>query len=156
MKNAVSNVFEMILGAIVFTLGMMFLLSNERTLYEFTGIVNATNTQSEDLYEQNNDTDLFLTSDEELHAIVIGYREYPITIDGTVIEKDGDEYEQYITLIKDGYYRKSYDYDTTHNISSVRYTYQGLLQNIYTLKRKIDKIPFEVSFVLQQPLFLMA
>lgn len=115
----------MIIGAVIFALGMVFLLSNEVTLNKLTDIVNDKVIESGKILQQKNDIDIHLIPDEELYATVIGYREYPITIDGTVIEKEDTEYENYVALIKDGYYMKSYNYDTAHNICSVIFTYTG-------------------------------
>lgn len=125
MKNAAGHVFEMIIGAIVFALGMVFLLANEELVNKLTDNVNDAVIDNKELYQQDYRTDINLITDEELCAIVIGYREYPITIDGTVIHKENIEYEDYVALITEGYYIRSYDFDTAHNICGVIFTYTG-------------------------------
>lgn len=126
MKNAVSHVYEMILGALLFILGMWFLVSNEKVIDRMTDIVNDKVIETQDLYQQTNDVNINMISDDELYAIVIGYREYPITIDGTLIEVDGFDYENYVTLIKEGIYIRSYVFNSVHNIIRVNYTYSGM------------------------------
>jgi hypothetical protein len=66
-------------------------------------------------------------SEDELYAIIMGYREYPIVIDGQIIDTDGNDYEYYFSLIRDGFYRKNYSYDTNHKVVQVIFTYAGTL-----------------------------
>jgi len=125
MKHNVAHGLEMIIGAIIFVLSMVFLLSNERILNRLITTVNNSAVDDEDLYQQYSNPDKNLITSEELYAMVIGYREYPIMINGFLIDSNGTEYENYILLIKNGDYSRSYSYDLERNIRSVNYTYNG-------------------------------
>jgi hypothetical protein len=115
----------MIFGAILLAFGLIYLMKQENSLNRLINIVNEDVLENEVIYQQSNEQNMNLVSEETLYAIVMGYREYPITIDRTIIETDGTDYENYFTLIKEGYYQKIYEYDDYHNIKQVNYIYTG-------------------------------
>lgn len=116
----------MIFGVILLAFGLLYLFGQERSLNRLIDTVNDKVVETKDIYQQDNDVKTNIVTDENLYAIVMGYREYPITIDGTEISKEGIDYDYYFTLIKSGSYQKSYDFDAVHNITKVNYTYIGI------------------------------
>lgn len=125
MRYTLSNLSEIILGAIIFCLGLLYLTSQDRTTERLIDIVIERELEEDKLYQQQNEVDMGQVADEELYALVMGYREYPITIDGNVIPADGVDYESYFTLIREGYYTKQYVYDGQHHIYQIVFTYSG-------------------------------
>jgi hypothetical protein len=113
----------MIFGAILLLFGLIYLVSQEKTLNRLIDIVNTSVVEREDIYQQSSDIDVDLIRSDVLYAILMGYREYPILIDGTRIEVDGSDYEYYFSLIRKGYYSKSYQLDIDYNILQVNYVY---------------------------------
>lgn len=123
MRNSIIHLIEMIFGIILLALGLMYLFGQEKSLNRLINTVNDDVIDSKSIYQQSNDVDMNIVPNENLYAIVMGYREYPITIDGTEISADGTEYDYYFTLIKSGSYQRSYEFDSGHNIIKVNYTY---------------------------------
>lgn len=125
MRHILSNSIEIILGAIILGLGLLHLTSQARTTDRLIETVLERELEEDKLYQQRQEVDLGQVADEELYALVMGYREYPITIDGNVIPADGVDYESYFTLIREGYYTKQYVYDGQHHIYQIVFTYSG-------------------------------
>ena len=127
MKNTVIHMMEMIVGAIILALGLFYLGKQDEDLNHLVNAVTGRILGTDNLKQDFNLIDLRQISDEALYAIVMGYREYPITIDGVLIKEDENEYEYYFTLIKDGYYNKNYEYeDGSHRIKQVNFIHTGL------------------------------
>lgn len=125
IRVTTTNIIEMIIGAILLGLGLLYLSAQSRTVDRLIGIANEDVLAEGDLYQQFNNVDISQVSYEELVSIVIGYRDYPIVIDGHVIPTDGNDYDYYFTLISGGYYTKSYVFDAGHNLVQIIYTNSG-------------------------------
>lgn len=126
MHKAVINIFEMVIGALIFALGLLYLSFQSNAAARFVRLANDEILEEGDLYRQYSDVDINLVSCEELYAVIMGERALPISIDGRIIEPDGNDYELYFSYIRAGTYRKSYSYDADHNILQVIYEYAGL------------------------------
>lgn len=126
MRNSLIHVMEMIFGVILLAFGLIYLYEQEKSLNRLINIVNNEVVETNDIYQQSNDINENIISDENLVAIVMGYREYPITINEIEIDVDGMDYDYYFTLIKSGSYQRSYEFDAAHNIINVNYTYMGI------------------------------
>jgi hypothetical protein len=119
------NIFDIIVGAILLGLGLLYLISQYRVTKELTDKANDIVLENNELYQQYSNIDGNLISDDELYAITMGYREYPIVIDGITIATDNDNYEYNLTLIKDGFYKKSYECNAENEILRIIYSYTG-------------------------------
>ncbi len=126
MRNTVIHALEMIFGAILLVSGLFYLMQREKSLDILIDAISEKIIGTDNLRQEYNATDLSRISDEALCAIVMGYREYPITIDGMLMEEEEHDYESYFRLIKAGYYQKGYQYDSEHKIKQVDYEYMGL------------------------------
>ena len=126
MRNTVIHTLEMIFGAILLVSGLFYLMQREKSLDILINGISERMIGTDNLRQEYNAADLSRISDEALCAIVMGYREYPITIDGMLMEEEEYDYESYFILIKDGYYQKRYQYDSEHKIKQVDYEYTGL------------------------------
>lgn len=111
------------MGAILFGTGLLFLIAQYTSTTQLLNIASQTQMESKDLYQQENNTNINNISDNELYAIIIGYREYPIIIDGNVIKTDETDYEYCFSLIRKGYYVKSYECNEDNEIIRIIYTY---------------------------------
>jgi hypothetical protein len=128
MRGAFLHLIELICGIILLAFGLIHLFGQEKALNRLIATVNNDIVRTEGIAAQGLDAVMMnanIISDEMLYAIVMGYREYPIIINGTEIATDGMEYEYYFTLIKAGSYQRSYVFDEMHNIRKVNYTYIG-------------------------------
>ncbi len=56
----------------------------------------------------------------------MSYREYKIMVDKNIVPIYGHDYDLYFTYIKDGFYRKEYQYGANKDIVMIIYTYMGL------------------------------
>lgn len=126
MRNSYIHMMEMIFAVILFAFGLIYLHEQEKSLNHLINMVNDEVIETKDIYQQRNEIDLNVLSDENLYAIIMGYREYPIIINKTEISMDGTDYDYYFTLIKEGNYQRSYEYDAVHNIIKVIYTHMGI------------------------------
>lgn len=125
MRHSVTNIFEMMIGAILIALGLFYLTAQCKAVDQLTDRVTETVIDNSGLYQQYNYVDINRVSKAELYAIVMGYHEYPIIIDGVFIPIDENNYEYYLSLIKNGYYIKSYEYDSKNEIIQIVYRYAG-------------------------------
>ena len=126
MRNTAIHMLETVFGAVLFALGLFHLTEQEKNLNLLVNTVKDKLMEDENIYQEYNLVDLNQVPREVLFAIVMGYREHPITIDGIVIGADDNDYEYYFALIKDGIYQKKYDYDANHNIIQVNFLHIGL------------------------------
>ncbi len=125
MQSVIIRFFEMIIGALVLSVGLIYLLFQVKTMNQTTEFICDEVISNTDIYQQSNDISIHKVSDTELYAIIMGYREYPIIIEGHLIDPDGTDYETYISYIRDDYYWKSYEYDTEHLIRQIVFTNIG-------------------------------
>ena len=126
MKDLMIHTMEAILGAVILTVGLFHLMKQEEGMNTLIDTVNYSLLQQEELDQQPEEARNDLITNEEMVIVLLGYREYSINMDGTVIEVDDTDYDTYIALIKDGYYLKSYGYDTSRQINQVNYSYLGM------------------------------
>lgn len=126
MRNSVIATYVMIIGAILMCLGLIYLKAQSVTTNNLIEKVSDDVADGKDsVYQQQSNADRSLVSDEELYAMIMGYRDCPIIIDGNEIDPDGDDLGTYITYIKDGVYLKKYSYDANHDIEKISFTYNG-------------------------------
>jgi len=123
MQKAAANIYEIIIGVILFGLGIFYLTFQSNVADRFIKLAGQEVLAESDLYRQYSETDLNLVSSQELCAVIMGNRDFPIVIDGIIIGPDGLDYELYFSYVKEGFYKKSYVYDETHNIKQVIYEY---------------------------------
>jgi len=125
VKNPVIHVIEILLGVVLLCLGMMYLSSRQEALMRLTGSVIRGWTRDRSIVQQYNNSDIYKVADEEVCAAIMGYRQYPIMVDGMLIPADGYDYDLYFECIKDGYYRKEYRFSKEGHITMIMYTYIG-------------------------------
>lgn len=125
MNITETNIADIIIGALILGLGLLYLTTQYKLTEEVTEIAEGTVLQENNLYQQFNDDNISRITDEELYAILMGYREYPIKIDDTVIAAGDMDYSKYISFIREGYYLKSYVYNPADNINQIVYTFVG-------------------------------
>lgn len=126
MRDSVIHVVELILGALLIGLGLLYLVSQQRSLSELTDLVTEQIIEDKNIYQQFNLMDINQASDKEVYAAIMGYREYPIMVNGFVIPSEGYDYELYFSHIRKGTYRKEYQYETNRRIAMIIYTYIGV------------------------------
>jgi len=125
MRYSMIQIGEMIVGAILMGVALVYLSFQFKAINNLTGVVKNVVLEDESLYQQGDYIDIGSVSDEELAAVTMGYREYPIVIDGVVIKVDGVDYEYYLELIREGFYKKTYGLNAIHEIVQIVYTYVG-------------------------------
>lgn len=125
MNISENNMVDIFIGAILLGLGLLYLTTQYNAVDRLTRIADEMELGSENIYQQYNDDNITQISDEELYTIMIGYRDYPISIDGTVIAPGDIDYTKYLSIIKDGFYSKSYLYNSSNEIIQIVYTYSG-------------------------------
>lgn len=118
-----SKIIDLVIGAIIFGLGLLYLALQDRDMEKLTNTVNEALMEQENLYQQHSDININNISDEELCAIIMGYREYPIVIDGVIMLTDEMDSEKYLSMIKEGYYSKSYTYDSNNEMIQMIFKY---------------------------------
>ncbi len=126
MRHTISELGEMLLGIIIFGLGLLYLTSQELTTERLINAANERALEEGGLYQQCNEIVTGLVPGKELYAVIMGYREYPITIDGEVIPPDGIDFERYFGLLKSGSYIKRYVYDTQHVLIRIDFNHSGV------------------------------
>lgn len=125
MRQSIIHIIEMILGAGILALGLFYLVFQNRSTDKLIDEVNKRVINEESLYLQSGTMNSNQISDDELIAMIIGYREYPIIIDSHLIAVDGIEYAEYLSYVRSGIYTKTYIFDADHNIIQVVYSYAG-------------------------------
>ncbi len=126
MKNSVINLLEMICGALFLAMGLLYLGKQEKNLNHLISAVNRRLLETESIYPEYNVINGSQISKENLYAVIIGYREYPITIDGVLIPAEEQDYEYYFTLIRSRFYKKKYEFDENQRIKQVDFLSTGL------------------------------
>ncbi len=116
------NIFEILIGAILLGLGLLFLKSQYTLEKNLISIALSHELETLDIFQQTDYADNKV-SDNELLAVLIGYRDYSVIIDGRTVHQEEVVYEDYISFVREGYYMKNYEYNAKHEISKVIYTY---------------------------------
>lgn len=123
MQRISTEMHDLITGAIIFSLGLLLLTFYSKSTERLIKAVEGQLLEQGYLYQQCSNTDINLISDDELYPVIMGSSEYPVVIDGNIIDVGGNDYELYFSFIKDGYYKKSYIYDGGHKIIQIVYSY---------------------------------
>jgi hypothetical protein len=126
MRYSVIHVIELILGALLIGIGLLYLVSQQRSLTRLTDIITLQTIGDDNVYQQYNLITGWQVSDEEVCATIMGYREYPIMVDDKMVPLNGYDYGLYFTYIRDGYYKKEYQYEVNRQIVIILYTYMGM------------------------------
>lgn len=126
MHRVTTHMYEIVIGAVILGLGLLYLTYQSKAADRMIEVAKSEVIESGDLYQQYSAVDINLISYHELYAIIMGIREFPIIIDGNVVEVDGNDYNTYFSYIREGYYRKTYNYDAKHDIKQIVFTYSGL------------------------------
>lgn len=126
LRNAVTSVMEFLLGAILLCLGLLYLETQYKDLSILTSAIAGERIKDSKVLQQYNHVNINQVLDEELYAIIMGYRQYPIMIDEYIVPFNGYDYELYFTYIRDGYYIKEYQYESDRSAVIIRYIYMGM------------------------------
>lgn len=126
MRLSVINILELVIGAILLGAGLLYLTSQYRAVDHLSDIVNEKVLGNDEIYQQYQYIEISQVPDEQLYAFIMGYREYPIMIDGVTMSVDETDFERYLSLVKEGIYKKSYKCDSNNNIEKILFTYSGL------------------------------
>lgn len=119
------NLYEIVVGAILIGLALMYIRYQQSALYALIDTVKANIVAEEKLYQQDDEINFNQVSHNELYTIIMGYREYPLIIDESYIPTNTNDFELYFSYIKRGYYEKSYGFDIYHRIETVIYSHTG-------------------------------
>jgi len=125
MRNTVQNVIEMLTGAILIGLGLIYLAYQYKSISKLTDRLTQEITEDKNIIKQSNTVAIDKVTGEEICAAIMGYRDYPIMVDGYLIPIDGYDFEAYFSYIKDGIYKKQYNYNDNRKITMIIYTYTG-------------------------------
>lgn len=122
-----NHLLELLLIIFFFGAGMLFLNGEYTATKKLIDAISSQVLKEDYLYQQHNTLTTDNVSDEELCALIMGYRDYPMIIDGVTMNPEEEKPEDYLMLVKSGYYRKSYRRDANNNITQIIYTYNGSL-----------------------------
>ncbi len=117
---------ELLIGLMLLGLGLSYLAWQDNNLSDLTEHIIREAIENCHVLQQYNLVDVNQVSDEELYATIMGYRQYPIMVDEYTVPLNGNDYELYFTYIKEGYYKKEYQYDEERHIVMLLYSYLGL------------------------------
>ncbi len=124
MRSGMIHLIEMMIGAIVLAFGISYLVVQIGTMNQLLVMIGDKVLKTRDIYDQSSEIAIYEVSDEELYAMIMGYREYPIIIDGNLVKTDGTDYEAYSSYIKDDFYTKCYVYDSQHCIKQIVFNHR--------------------------------
>lgn len=125
MRDSIVHVIELLLGVLLIGLGLLYLNSQYKALTHLVDILALQTIEDSKVYQQYSFVTMDQVSDEEVLSTIMGYREYPIMVDSNVIPLNGHNYELYFTYLRDGYYKKEYQYEANRRIVMILYTYIG-------------------------------
>lgn len=126
MKNTVTNTIELLVGALLMGLGLLYLASQYRVLSKLTDTIVNETIEDSNVYQQYNNIAMDQLTESEVYAAIMGYREYPIMVDENLVPLHGQDYNLYFSYVKKGYYIKNYQYDANRNITIVIFSYIGV------------------------------
>ena len=125
MREAISNIIEMIIGLVIIGLGLIYLIFQYNAISRLSDSIIKKVTGDKSFFQQYNSVDINTVTEEEIYAAIMGYREYPIMVNGSLIPPDGQDYNVYFSNIKKGLYNKEYRYDDNRNITMIIYSLKG-------------------------------
>jgi hypothetical protein len=123
MRTAVANIIELLIGAILIGIGLLYLTSQYRALTRLTNTISQESIKDNKVFAQYNVVSIESFNDKEVYAAIMGYREYSIMVDENLIPADGHDYELYLTYVKLGKYRKDYRYSIDRHIIMIVYSF---------------------------------
>lgn len=123
MRNTVTNIIELLIGAILMGLALVYLTSQYRALSNLTDIITQETIRDSSVFQQFSDISIKQISYEEVYAAIMGYREYPIMVDDKLIPENGYDYELYFSYVKKGLYNKEYRFDDQRKIIMIIYSF---------------------------------
>lgn len=123
MRNTVTNIIELLIGAILMGLALVYLTSQYRALFNLTDIITQETIRDSSVFQQFSDISIKQISYEEVYAAIMGYREYPIMVDDKLIPENGYDYELYFSYVKKGLYNKEYRFDDKRKIIMIIYSF---------------------------------
>lgn len=126
MRNTVTNVIELLIGAILIGLGLLYMTSQYRVLSKLTEFITHETIEDSNVFQQYSDINLEQVTDSEVYATIMGYREYPIMVDENLVPLHGQDYEIYFSYVKNGHYKKEYRHDANRNISMIIFSHIGV------------------------------
>lgn len=126
MRNSVTHAIELLIGAILIGLGLLYLMSQYRVLSRLSDVITQDIIEDSNVFQQHSNIYIQKISHEEIYAVIMGYRDYPIMIDKNVVPQNELDYELYFSYIKDGYYQKEYSYDENRNLIIIKFSYIGM------------------------------
>lgn len=126
MRNCVNHIFELLLGALLISLGLLYLMSQYKALTYLTEAITLKTIEDNIVYQQYSDTDINYLSDEEVCGAIMGHRDYPIMVDDNFVPQNAYDYTLYFSYLKDGNYKKEYQYNTNRHVVMIKYTYMGI------------------------------
>lgn len=116
---------EMLIGAILMGLGLLYLGSQYRALLRLVDVISHETIEDRNVRGQYSLGDILQVRDSEVFVTIMGHREYPIMVDDDVVPLSGEDYDLYFSYIKKGNYKKEYRYDENRNIIMILFLYQG-------------------------------
>ena len=120
------HLIEVIFGGLLLITGISYLSVQSRAIDHMSELVLKSMLIDKAIYQQANVSNINVITDEQLIAVVMGYREYPISIDGTTLTIEQNDFDTYLPFIQDGYYSKSYEFDINNDIKKVIFTFIGI------------------------------
>lgn len=126
MRNTVTKVIELLIGATLIGLGLLYLTSQYRALSKLTEIITLEIIDDSNVVQQYSDINPELVTDSELYATIMGYREYPIMVNENLVPLHGQDYNLYFSYIKKGYYIKNYQYNANRDITMIIFSHIGV------------------------------
>ena len=126
MHRISTEIYELVIGSIILGLGLIYLTFLLCSSDRLIKIAEEEVLDNEALYQQYSTVDIMLVTSYEIYATIMGTRDYPIIIDNKKIEVEGNDYNLYFSYIKEGTYKKTYNYDRYRNILQIIYQYSGI------------------------------
>ena len=122
MRSSVLNVIEVLIGAILTCLGLIYLMTQYKALSKMTDMLNEKIIEDHKIIQQYNPNTEEHATHSEIIAAIIGYREYPIMVNNNLIPVDGKDYDLYFSYIRNGLYKKGYKFDDNRKITMIIFT----------------------------------
>ena len=109
-------------SALMFCIGIYLILYESRFVSEMFDVVRH-QMKGEELYQQYYVEDIEKVSYAELIATLLNDLEYDIVINGILVKRNEHNFDQISGYrLKEGDYRKEYQYDESGNIALITYT----------------------------------
>lgn len=123
MRHSITHITEILLGAVLTGLGLIYLISQYKALSDLADMLTEKITENSRIIPQYSNSNPDLVTEAELYSAIMGYRDYPVMIDGNLIPAEGQDYELYFSYIREGLYKKEYRFDEDRNIIMIKYSH---------------------------------